>query len=204
WPRRRQSAGALHWSTPCARPASSSTRPDRPPARSGPGRPSRGTGGTCESSPSVGCPPVGSDWRRGRGGGSQGPRARGGGGGGGGRGDCGGGAPPPRAGGLWGDGPHGGPVGEWEDWGRGGAVVAAPHDAPPRLILADWLEEHGQPERAEFIRVQCQLAQADDDAPEYPALRRREQQLWLKYKSLWRTSLPPRMRDLPFPPRVVH
>lgn len=33
-----------------------------------------------------------------------------------------------------------------------------PADDTPRLIFADWLEEHGQPERAEFIRIQCQLA----------------------------------------------
>src|SRR5262245_9047746 len=93
---------------------------------------------------------------------------------------------------------------ESEDSALWRAVGADPPDDAPRLILADWLEEHGQPERAEFIRVQCQLAQADDDAPEYPALRRREQQLWLKYKSLWRTSLPPRMRDFPFRRGFVH
>lgn len=33
-----------------------------------------------------------------------------------------------------------------------------------RLVLADWLEEHGQTERAEFIRVQCELA----SMPGYP------------------------------------
>jgi uncharacterized protein (TIGR02996 family) len=30
-----------------------------------------------------------------------------------------------------------------------------PEDHGPRLILADWLEEHGEPERAEFVRLQC-------------------------------------------------
>lgn len=38
------------------------------------------------------------------------------------------------------------------------AVLANPHDVAPRLIYADWLEEHGQQERAEFIRVQIELA----------------------------------------------
>ena len=38
------------------------------------------------------------------------------------------------------------------------AVLAAPDDDLPRLVYADWLEENGQPERAEFIRVQCDLA----------------------------------------------
>ena len=31
-------------------------------------------------------------------------------------------------------------------------------DDAPRLIYADWLEERGENERAEFIRVQCELA----------------------------------------------
>lgn len=38
------------------------------------------------------------------------------------------------------------------------AVLAAPADDLPRLVLADWLDEHHQPERAEFTRVQCELA----------------------------------------------
>ena len=46
------------------------------------------------------------------------------------------------------------------------AIRAAPDDDAPRLIYADWLDEHGQPERAEFIRVQCELARR-----ETPALR---------------------------------
>ncbi len=40
-------------------------------------------------------------------------------------------------------------------------ILAHPADDAPRLIFADWLEEHGgEPERAEFIRVQCQIAAA--------------------------------------------
>ena len=34
------------------------------------------------------------------------------------------------------------------------AVLESPYDDLPRLVYADWLEEHGQPERAEFIRHQ--------------------------------------------------
>lgn len=32
------------------------------------------------------------------------------------------------------------------------AVLANPADDLPRLVYADWLDENGQPERAEFIR----------------------------------------------------
>jgi uncharacterized protein (TIGR02996 family) len=38
------------------------------------------------------------------------------------------------------------------------AVIATPDDDTIRLIFSDWLEEHGQSERAEFIRVQCENA----------------------------------------------
>jgi uncharacterized protein (TIGR02996 family) len=32
------------------------------------------------------------------------------------------------------------------------AICAAPDDDAPRLVYADWLDEHGHPDRAEFIR----------------------------------------------------
>ena len=37
------------------------------------------------------------------------------------------------------------------------AVLDSPEDDAPRLIYADWLDEHGRPDRAEFIRVQCAM-----------------------------------------------
>lgn len=46
-------------------------------------------------------------------------------------------------------------------------------DDAPRLIYADWLEERGQHERAEFIRVQCELAKRGC-ADQCDALRHRE------------------------------
>ena len=33
-----------------------------------------------------------------------------------------------------------------------------PEDDAPRLVLADWLEEQGDCDRAEFVRLQCRLA----------------------------------------------
>jgi uncharacterized protein (TIGR02996 family) len=35
-------------------------------------------------------------------------------------------------------------------------VLAEPSDDAPRLIYADWLEDAGDPDRAEFIRLQCE------------------------------------------------
>jgi uncharacterized protein (TIGR02996 family) len=37
-------------------------------------------------------------------------------------------------------------------------ILANPEDDTVRLVLADWMDEHGDPERAEFIRVQVELA----------------------------------------------
>jgi uncharacterized protein (TIGR02996 family) len=38
------------------------------------------------------------------------------------------------------------------------AILAEPKEDTPRLVYADYLDENGQPERAEFIRVQVELA----------------------------------------------
>lgn len=62
------------------------------------------------------------------------------------------------------------------------AILTDPADDLPRLVYADYLEEHGEPERAEFIRVQCQLSTDDaDDARNNRLgtnpLRRREREL---------------------------
>lgn len=37
------------------------------------------------------------------------------------------------------------------------AIHEAPDDDAPRLVFADWLEENGEPERAEFIRIQVEM-----------------------------------------------
>src|SRR5262249_10801808 len=37
-------------------------------------------------------------------------------------------------------------------------VLDNPDDDTPRLVYADWLDDHGDPDRAEFIRVQIELA----------------------------------------------
>lgn len=45
------------------------------------------------------------------------------------------------------------------------AILLCPADDAARLVLADWLDEHGEHERAEFIRVQCELARKRDSEP---------------------------------------
>lgn len=41
------------------------------------------------------------------------------------------------------------------------AIAASPDEDTPRLVYADWLDEHDQPIRAEFIRVQIEVARVE-------------------------------------------
>jgi uncharacterized protein (TIGR02996 family) len=44
------------------------------------------------------------------------------------------------------------------------SICEAPQDDAPRSIYADWLEEHGDLERAEFSPEQIEIASAIRDA----------------------------------------
>lgn len=66
------------------------------------------------------------------------------------------------------------------------AICANPEDDTPRLVYADWLDDHGQPERAEFIRVESQLVKLSPDASRRQELEaRKEQLLWVAYREKW-------------------
>ena len=41
------------------------------------------------------------------------------------------------------------------------AIADSPDEDTPRLVYADWLDENGDPDKAEFIRVQIELARLD-------------------------------------------
>src|SRR5262245_33112305 len=78
------------------------------------------------------------------------------------------------------------------------AAKHSPEDDAPRLVLADWLEENGERERAEFVRCQLSLAPRTSDLAhaERQRLRRRAAELlecnggcWLG--SLWRFWMAP-------------
>ncbi|HYT89745.1 MAG TPA: TIGR02996 domain-containing protein, partial [Gemmataceae bacterium] len=72
------------------------------------------------------------------------------------------------------------------------ALLQAIHDNPdedgPRLAYSDWLEEHGDAAdriRAEFIRLQCELARQGADAPQ--ALSDRVEELLAAHREEWTT-----------------
>jgi uncharacterized protein (TIGR02996 family) len=72
------------------------------------------------------------------------------------------------------------------------AIWEHPHEDTPRLMYADWLQEHGQTDRAEFIRVQCELALLDHWSDGLAELQAREKALWEQNAQQWRvdTSAP--------------
>lgn len=69
------------------------------------------------------------------------------------------------------------------------AICEAPEDDAPRLIYADWLDEHGQEARAEFIRVQCALASLAENDPRRPMLEECEANHLTRYHSQWSECL---------------
>lgn len=65
------------------------------------------------------------------------------------------------------------------------AIRADPDDELARLALADWLDDNGDPPRAEFVRVQCQLARGGDGPLATQKLRDREKQLLKDHSRRW-------------------
>ncbi len=67
-------------------------------------------------------------------------------------------------------------------------IIERPDDDGPRLVYADWLEEQGECDRAEFIRVQCELATSRNGgmpAIHFSNLRLRERELQGKHWEKW-------------------
>jgi len=69
-------------------------------------------------------------------------------------------------------------------------IIANPEDDTPRLIYADWLEEHGQPERAEFIRLQIEQAALPQSDLRWWALEDRAADLLATHEQDWLGDLP--------------
>jgi uncharacterized protein (TIGR02996 family) len=78
------------------------------------------------------------------------------------------------------------------------AAKSSPEDDTPRLILADWLEDHGDFPRAEFLLLQCRLASGavPPESADWRALERRRQPLLDRHGGAWLGSL---WRWLPSP-----
>jgi uncharacterized protein (TIGR02996 family) len=84
-------------------------------------------------------------------------------------------------------------------------IIENPDDDTPRLRYADWLEGHGQPERAEFIRVQVALASmslghsSPDQLARYCQLQDRNRELLDQHRDAWAASFTgPGVREVHF------
>ena len=87
------------------------------------------------------------------------------------------------------------------------AINAKPDDDTVRVVYADFLEENGESERAEFIRLQVELARGVKKASERQALERRQRGLLAANKSRWVAPLKQalgqgRWRRVGVPPRI--
>ena len=65
------------------------------------------------------------------------------------------------------------------------AIAAEPDDDLPRLVFADWLDENGEPERAEFIRVQIRRAAPGLSQQEADALHNAANELFEDHGPKW-------------------
>jgi uncharacterized protein (TIGR02996 family) len=70
------------------------------------------------------------------------------------------------------------------------AICENPEDDAARLVFADWLQEHGEEERAEFIRVQIELAGAETFSSHVSAWTTRQNRLLRANQQRWLAELP--------------
>ena len=69
-------------------------------------------------------------------------------------------------------------------------ILEHPDDDAPRLVYADWLDEQGEADRAEFIRLQIRLARMTQADPEYAAVYKRSEYLGQVHHVEWARRLP--------------
>jgi uncharacterized protein (TIGR02996 family) len=70
------------------------------------------------------------------------------------------------------------------------AIGEHPEEDTPRLMYADWLDEHGQPERADFVRNQVELARPGLSAAERFPLVKKNVYYLAHHVRGWKAELP--------------
>src|SRR5262245_40456250 len=71
------------------------------------------------------------------------------------------------------------------------AINANLDDDTPRLVFAAWLQENGDEDRAEFIRLQCSEVRGDTSNA------KKANALLAKHRARWLLGLPKGLRDRP-------
>ena len=70
------------------------------------------------------------------------------------------------------------------------AIIADPDSDELRLVFSDWLEEHGNTDRAEFIRLQIDMAKISPWTCEYGQLRDQTAEIYQRNKETWKIGEP--------------
>src|SRR5262245_42555954 len=73
-------------------------------------------------------------------------------------------------------------------------VLTDPFADAPRLVFADWLDERGDPRRAEFVRTQIALARLPFGDPARAPLHARAEELRAAHGDDWLAELPEKWR----------
>ncbi len=82
------------------------------------------------------------------------------------------------------------------------AILSAPEEDTPRLVYADWLQENDEPDRAEFIRVEIELARTppltEADERRRKSLLNRRAELLKVHRLRWLEPFLPFVREPTF------
>ncbi len=70
------------------------------------------------------------------------------------------------------------------------AICENPDDDAPRLVYADWLDEQGRGEAAEFIRAQIEITRVTRGSRRFANLRRRALKLLAEHGRAWLQEVP--------------
>ncbi len=84
-------------------------------------------------------------------------------------------------------------------------IVDNPNDDLARTAYADWYEENGQAERAEFIRLQIRMEKLKNlmtltpsQKKEFNTMKMHERELWRKNEKAWKLAdIPAELADIP-------
>jgi len=68
-------------------------------------------------------------------------------------------------------------------------VLAHPDQVEPRLVFADWLQQHGEVERGELICIDCALEDAEPWSEQQAALEARRTELLRRHGRTWTAPL---------------
>src|SRR5262249_7324025 len=79
-----------------------------------------------------------------------------------------------------------------------------PEDDAPRLMLADALEEAGQPQRAEFVRAQIELARLEANDSRRASLQARDKELQQLHEAAWLGPLVKQAQNYVFRRGTLH